>query len=121
MTSRMYEPTDAPMTPIEGFTFYADALRGGGSIDGRSEKHAINSYIEWALTVDPTTTTEKDILPMVEKYLSAYVTLFEYTDEDGSVVMSEPAGHWHEYVEEEYEQRELVRRERELQALDDAM
>jgi hypothetical protein len=112
----MYEPTDKPMEPIEGFRLYGEALRGDwGSIDGRSERRGIDNYVEWALTMDADLTTEKDILPMVERYLDTYVV--EHATIDG--VPSRRAA-WSIHVEEEIEAREVVRVERELQALDDA-
>jgi hypothetical protein len=74
MNQWLYEPrAEVKMTPIEGLRFYADALRGDWSIDGRSEKHALNEYISWAATVDATQTTEADVLASLRSHLGVYV------------------------------------------------
>lgn len=75
MAQQLYVPSDSVrMTPIEGLRFYADALRGDwGSIDGRSEKHALNEYIDWASSADASRTTELEVLAKLRSCLGVYV------------------------------------------------
>lgn len=91
----LYQPTDAPMTPIEGIRFYADALRGDwGNVDGRSEEHSLNAYVDWAMTVTGPT-TEKDVLPKVEAILGVYLRASSYTPDAVS-----RRGCWYEHAED---------------------
>lgn len=83
------------MTPIEGLRFYADAVRGDWSQDGRTLKARLNSYIDWAGEVDASKTTEKDVLAKLENECDVYVVeYFELPD------YQERSGSWGEHVEE---------------------
>jgi hypothetical protein len=103
MDSRIYEPSaETRLTPIEGLRYYADALRGDwGSIDGRSEKAALNEYIDWAREVDAATTTEADVMRKLESILGVYVieewSLPDYHDRRGI---------WHIHAEDEIAARD---------------
>lgn len=82
MTQQLYVPSEnVLLTPIEGLRFYADALRGDWSIDGRSEKAALNEYISWAATVDAAQTTEAEVVEQLRRCLGVYVIEeFSYPD-----------------------------------------
>lgn len=95
MTTQIHRPSDDYLTPLDGLRYFGDAIRGDwGGIDGRTIRYGLDEYIDWA-AAQGGDTTEKDVLPALERHLNVYVVEESYDDENPEAVSQRGCWSWH--------------------------